>query len=712
MGVFVTGHRSVIGWVLGLVAAVVWGFATVPVASARGCSTGTDDGGSLLALSPAPNLSPTMPVGGTVQIVATPLVGGHGHVEFTVCGTNSRPGAARPLDETFPGLSGPRSATLTYSDTKPGSDTILASYVHGGHTVTATTSVRWARPATGCPIGLPRLLQALGCTSAGRFVATAYNTGGCLSSFALAGKLVKLLKLADAGKLARGLAADSALANLAHDMVELEEDGVSFKTLVKTARDAHSVKDFVSSLASLMKDIAKSGDANQVALDLADVTGLKPCVNLLVGSVGPTPPPPAPPTPPSVPGILGLWHFPHPVAGSGDTTPSEIEFIRGQNGQVVADGVTVPGDDCGLGTYPHAFADFTLRSGGYWTGSAGWVRQGDCDALGAWPSAMRVLINSVGVQTLVQCSAPPGTFTQPSISPGGEGSPGSECWTSAGRPAGGWGSAIDLGAGPLGSGPSAGGDAASEQFVFWQGTDGALWDQWTLGSAAWNGPARIVSAGKLGSAPAVAVQPSSVQDVFWKGTDGNLYETWHTSSWHATINLGAGPLGSGPAAGIDKAGDQFVFWKGTDGHLWDTWFSHGAWHGPAKILAAGTIGSAPTVAVTPSGVQHVFWEGTDGNLWESTYNDGWSPPANLHAGPLGSAPAAGADIYGRIFVFWRGTDGSLWDRWYAGGLWNGPVQITAAGIMGSAPTVAVEASGEQDVFWKGTDGDLWETIHS
>lgn len=91
----------------------------------------------------------------------------------------------------------------------------------------------------------------------------------------------------------------------------------------------------------------------------------------------------------------------------------------------------------------------------------------------------------------------------------------------------GWHGAINLGGGPLGSGPTAGVDAAGKQFVFWRGTDGQLWDKWYVGRR-WHGPARIGNAGKIASAPAVAVQRTGEQDVFWKGGDGNLWEAWYS----------------------------------------------------------------------------------------------------------------------------------------------------------------------------------------
>jgi hypothetical protein len=77
-------------------------------------------------------------------------------------------------------------------------------------------------------------------------------------------------------------------------------------------------------------------------------------------------------------------------------------------------------------------------------------------------------------------------------------------------------------------------DGAGEQFVFWQGTDGRLWEKWYLGHS-WNGPAPVAVAGRIASAPAVAVQRSGEQDVFWKGADGNLWETWYARNWNGAV---------------------------------------------------------------------------------------------------------------------------------------------------------------------------------
>ena len=87
---------------------------------------------------------------------------------------------------------------------------------------------------------------------------------------------------------------------------------------------------------------------------------------------------------------------------------------------------------------------------------------------------------------------------------------------------------------------AAGVDSAGNQYVFWQGADGGLWEKWYSGG--WHGPARLMAAGTIGSAPAVAVHGAGEQDVFWKGTDGNLWEMWYSGAWNGPANLGSGPL--------------------------------------------------------------------------------------------------------------------------------------------------------------------------
>jgi hypothetical protein len=288
--------------------------------------------------------------------------------------------------------------------------------------------------------------------------------------------------------------------------------------------------------------------------------------------------------------------------------------------------------------------------------------------------------------------------------------PSSSLNRSDGKPS--WTRPTNLGGGPLGSQPSSGADARGDQFVFWRGTDGSLWEKWHIGRE-WRGPVRIAAAGRsLASAPSVAVTPGGQQEVFWMGTDGNLWEVTHTAGWTKPVDLGGGPLESAPTAGADAKGETFVFWKGAEGSLWDKWYVDNSWHGPAHLHKAGDMGSAPTVAVQRSGVQNVFWRARNGDLTDLWYASGWYGPATLRAGPLGSAPTAAADAQGNLFVFWLSKDGALYQKSDINGAWHGPARIAPVSGLGATPSVAVNAGGDQEsLFWRGRDGDLLESSY-
>ncbi len=278
-----------------------------------------------------------------------------------------------------------------------------------------------------------------------------------------------------------------------------------------------------------------------------------------------------------------------------------------------------------------------------------------------------------------------------------------------------WQKPVNLRSGPLGSGPTAGVDADGGEYVFWAGTNGALWDKWQL-KGRWYGPGPITAARRgLVSPPAVAVHADGQQDVFWKRANGSLWEISHTSAWQKPVNLGSGPMGSGPTAGVDGNGGVYVFWEGANGTLWEKWQLGEQWSQAAQITAAGDRLSSqpPAVAVHAGGQQDVFWKGTDGKLWEISHTTAWQKPVRLGSGPLGSGPTAGVDADDDVYVFWEGTNGTLWEKWELNGRWGAPGPITRAGDeVASQPAVAVHADGQLDVFWKRANGTLWEISHT
>ena len=91
--------------------------------------------------------------------------------------------------------------------------------------------------------------------------------------------------------------------------------------------------------------------------------------------------------------------------------------------------------------------------------------------------------------------------------------------------------------------PTVGVDSSGNQYVFWEGLGGGMWEK-SYSGGRWNVPVLVLPAGTMGSPPAVAVHVNGEQDVFWKGRDGNLWETWYTGGhWNGPYNLGDGSLG-------------------------------------------------------------------------------------------------------------------------------------------------------------------------
>jgi hypothetical protein len=269
-----------------------------------------------------------------------------------------------------------------------------------------------------------------------------------------------------------------------------------------------------------------------------------------------------------------------------------------------------------------------------------------------------------------------------------------------------WRGAMRTPIGPLGSYPAATVGPAGSDYVFWQGSDAALWQAaWTT-SGGWSTPTRV-GMGPLGSQPAATSWGDSsgaiTIDVFWQGTDGNLWQASYafaTGIWSGPHQLGMGPLGSAPTAvaqGSATGTDIQVFWKGADNALWEGQTAGGAWTGP-KSLGMGPLGSAPSVGWLPSGEEDVFWAGTNGKLWQAQWSgSAWKGPISTRIGPLDSAPTVGAAWPTEQDVFWFGFDGNLWEATDVAGTWTSvqsrgplivypPAQTTPVPVTVTPPT--------------------------
>jgi hypothetical protein len=174
--------------------------------------------------------------------------------------------------------------------------------IGGGQTSTATVAIDWAQPVDQC--GRPShdlgFFLALRCKAveAAALVHSVFEVGQCaigiLTFLAPEAKLAALVEDADKAATAERLAADAGastpLGKFVYDLAQIQKRGIiSISQIKDTLEDAHSVPDFLRTVANLLASISaadRSANISEIALDVADLTGLGPCVNLLSMVVG------------------------------------------------------------------------------------------------------------------------------------------------------------------------------------------------------------------------------------------------------------------------------------------------------------------------------------------------------------------------------------------------------------------------------------------
>jgi hypothetical protein len=253
------------------------------------------------------------------------------------------------------------------------------------------------------------------------------------------------------------------------------------------------------------------------------------------------------------------------------------------------------------------------------------------------------------------------------------------------------------------------------QWVFWQGTNGGLWEAYNNGK--WHGPIAIRQMGRLGSVPSVALVNNDPY-VVWEGTDGNVWLGYWNGSWRGPYKLGFGRLGSRPSMFTDQDNVLTVVWKGTNRALWYAVSPRNptqrGWSGPHS-LGDGPLGSAPT-GTGCCGGQYLdaAWAGTGrADLW---WHEGDGTLSNLGQGPLDSPPAVTSfpnpSDPESWEGFWAGTDGNLWSAIWDFDILGGISVLQPAFKLGMGPLVSAPAAAFDTntffVIWEGSDRNLWE----
>jgi Tol biopolymer transport system component len=237
-----------------------------------------------------------------------PLKVGKTKVTFeVVCGLDARkskPESAQvQLHPTSYTPSVPSAYFTLASRGAPGTDLVSATTTNAsGQEVSATASVQWVKPVP-CGQPLPKLgyLLALQCklAAAKPLVDTVLQTGSCAlgvaTFFVPVGKIAKLLDeagtVATAGELAKDSALSTPVPKLVFDLRKVADEGIpgmSLSDIKNTFEDTKSVPAFLEAVVGLVSKVAgySKGNISDIALDVADLTGLGPCVELLAKIVG------------------------------------------------------------------------------------------------------------------------------------------------------------------------------------------------------------------------------------------------------------------------------------------------------------------------------------------------------------------------------------------------------------------------------------------
>ncbi len=197
------------------------------------------------------------------------------------------------------------------------------------------------------------------------------------------------------------------------------------------------------------------------------------------------------------------------------------------------------------------------------------------------------------------------------------------------------------GAGPAGlaAGEPATLGTDGQQHVFYRGTDGAIkhifWNA-ADGSFHFEDWTALAGAGPAGLAagdPATMVTASQ-QHVFYRGTDGAIKHifwnaadrSFHFEDWTALAGAGPTGLAAGDPATMVTASQQHVFYRDTDGAIkhifWnaaDRSFHFEDWTASAYADPADSAAGDPA-ALGTDGQQHVFYRGTDGAIKHIFWN--------------------------------------------------------------------------------------------
>ena len=274
-------------------------------------------------------------------------------------------------------------------------------------------------------------------------------------------------------------------------------------------------------------------------------------------------------------------------------------------------------------------------------------------------------------------------------------------------------------------------DALGDTAVVWQRSDGAnqvIEAAVRPAGGAWEAAQQLSSAGRDAYNPHVATGPKGDVVAVWRRDDGSNDIVQAAArpaggGWQAPVDLSAvGHDADNPRVAFDAQGTAIAVWVRTNGTDWLVQAAvmaagTGAWQAPVDVSTVGGEAHDPRIAIDAAGNAVVVWYRSSGagSVVQAAVRPAlsgiWQAPVDVSVSASGATawnPAVAVDPRGDTVSTWVRFDGSNYVTQAAvrpaGGVWQAPVNLSAAGRDATDATVAFDAGGNAVAAWERSNG--------
>jgi hypothetical protein len=247
-------------------------------------------------------------------------------------------------------------------------------------------------------------------------------------------------------------------------------------------------------------------------------------------------------------------------------------------------------------------------------------------------------------------------------------------------------------------------------------------------SGTWQAPVDLSEPGQNALFPQIAVDPQGTAIAVWQRFDGANFivqaavRPASTGVWQAPVDLSvAGQSASSPQVAVDPQGNAVAAWSrfnGTNSIIQAAArpAATGVWQAPSDVSVAGKDAVSPQVAIDSRGNAVAAWTRFNGtnNIIQSAVRPAssgvWQSPVDLSAaGQDATAAATAVDVRGNAVAVWYRSNGTNTIIQAAtlpasSGVWESPVDLSATGQNAFSPQVALDQQGNAVAVWSRSNG--------